>query len=81
MPAEKPTCPNLTTKEGALDYLTYHATNEVTVDQHTAVNMAFQNLLDHVWDFIPPGPGKTIAIRSLGRARMDCNSAIANNGG
>jgi hypothetical protein len=66
--------------EDALAYLNYHQPTELTLPKHQTVNTAFQTLMREVWDAIPDGPGKTTAIRAIGRARMECNSAIANEG-
>ncbi len=73
--------PDLRTLEGAKDFLNYHAPDENQRINHENVNNNFQVLLDNIWEGIPDGPGKTLAIRSLNRARMDFNSAIANHGG
>lgn len=72
--------PDLRTIDGALSYLDYHAPNDDTLPRHNAVNAAFQALCRALWNQIPDGPGKTVAIRAIGRARMECNSAIANGG-
>lgn len=72
--------PDLRTMEGALSYLDYHAPNPDTLPRHERVNNHFQRLLADIWTSIPDGPGKTVAIRAIGRARMECNSAIANCG-
>lgn len=69
-----------TRKEEALAYLDYHAPTAETLPKHTAVNQAFQDLVEELWDVLPEGPGKTVAIRAIGNARMECNSAIANGG-
>jgi hypothetical protein len=73
--------PDLRTLEGALEYLDYHSPNDVQVKAHAQVNAVFQTLLNDLWNFIPDGPGKTVAVRELNRARMTFNSAIANDGG
>jgi hypothetical protein len=72
--------PDLRTLEGTLSYLDYHAPNHDTLPRHGAVNEAFQALVQTIWNALPDGPGKTIAIRAIGRARMECNSCIANGG-
>lgn len=72
--------PDLRTKEGATEFLNYHAPDSDAVKCHAAVNEAFQGLIKNVWEYVPDGPGKTLFIRSLNRARMDANSAIANGG-
>ena len=72
--------PDLRTRKGALEFLSYHYEDEQSVPRHEAVNAHFQVLLDALWDVIPDGPGKTVAVRAINRARMECNSAIANKG-
>lgn len=72
--------PDLRTIEGALSYLNYHEPNDDTRPRHEAVNGHFTHLLASIWTFLPDGPGKTVAIRAIGRARMECNSCIANGG-
>lgn len=71
---------DLRTLEGALDFLDYHAPTDETLPKHQAVNAAFKELTAKLWNNIPDGPGKTVAIRAIGRARMECNSAIATGG-
>jgi hypothetical protein len=68
------------TVEEALDYLNYHAPEGDAIKSHAAVNEGFQTLMKMLWPYIPDGPGKTVAIRAIGTARMQCNSAIANKG-
>lgn len=72
--------PDLRTLEGAKTFLDYHAPDADAVVNHENVNGNFQVLLENIWESIPDGPGKTAAIRSLNRSRMDFNSAIANEG-
>lgn len=72
--------PDLRTLDGALFYLDYHAPNADTLPRHNAVNVAFQKLWTEVASALPDGPGKTVALRAVGRARMECNSCIANGG-
>lgn len=72
--------PDLRTLEGALSYLDYHAPNADTLPRHENVNAAFQQLWKHLHTALPDGPGKTVALRAVGRARMECNSCIANTG-
>lgn len=72
--------PDLRTLDGALSFLDYHAPNADTLPRHNAVNVAFQKLWTEVASALPDGPGKTVALRAVGRARMECNSCIANGG-
>jgi hypothetical protein len=68
------------TLEEAKSYLNYHSPDADALPRHEAVNTAFQQLIEAIWKFIPDGPGKTVAVRAIGTARMQCNSAIANKG-
>lgn len=72
--------PDLRTLGGALSFLDYHAPTPDTLPRHNATNEAFQALMLRLWPVIPDGPGKTVVIRAIGRARMECNSCIANGG-
>lgn len=72
--------PDLRTLEGVLSFLDYHTPNADTLPRHNAVNEAFQSLMIRLWPVIPDGPGKTVVVRAIGRARMECNSCIANQG-
>jgi hypothetical protein len=71
---------DIRTLNGALDYLDYHAPTEETLPKHRAVNAGFKELMVKIYGILPDGPGKTVAIRAIGRARMECNSAIATGG-
>jgi hypothetical protein len=64
----------------ALEYLSYHAPDEDATINHENVNNNFRVLVENIWDSLPEGPGKTVAIRAIGAARMECNSVIANKG-
>jgi hypothetical protein len=72
--------PDLRTLDGALAFLDYHAPNADTLPRHNAVNAAFQKLWTEISSALPDGPGKTVTLRAVGRARMECNSCIANGG-
>lgn len=72
--------PDIRTLKGALDFLNYHSTDDDARVNHENVNNNFQALLSNIWESLPDGPGKTVAVRAINRARMECNSAIANKG-
>lgn len=74
------TQPDLRTLEGAKTFLSYHSPDADAKINHENVNNNFQVLLENIWESLPDGPGKTVAIRSINRARMDCNASIANGG-
>ena len=66
--------PDLRTLDGALDFLDYHSPDPAARAAHEIVNKNFQALLSNVWQNIPDGPGRTVFVRDLNRARM---SAVA----
>jgi hypothetical protein len=68
------------TKDEAIDHFEYHPPTEETLPKHQKVTAIFINVVDKIWDVVPDGPGKTLALRKLSEARMAFNSAIANNG-
>lgn len=72
--------PDLRTLEGAKRFLDYHAPDADTLPRHNQVNAHFQTLIELLWPVLPGGPGKTVALRAIGDARMACNSVIANHG-
>jgi len=72
--------PDLRTLDGALSYLSCHEPTPDTLPRHLFVNTTFRVLMEGLWNHLPDGPGKTVAIRAIGRARMECNSCIANGG-
>jgi hypothetical protein len=72
--------PNLLTLEGRLAFLQYHAPDALQREEHERVNDAFQYVWNQIDDALPDGPGKTRALHACNRARMECNSAIANRG-
>lgn len=75
-----PNKPDLRTINGVLDFLDYHPPTEETKPKYEAVNFNFKQMIQQIWDCLPDGPGKTVAVRAIGRARMECNSCIANGG-
>lgn len=72
--------PDLRTLEGARYLVTDHEPDEATLHKRRVLNSFFGALIDSIWPVLPEGPGKTVAIRAINRARMECNSCIANGG-
>lgn len=68
------------TLEEALGHLTYKAPNEVTLPMHQKIGEEFDNLVRNIWPSLPEGPGKTVALRTIETAKMQCNNCIANHG-
>lgn len=63
--------------EEALDQFAYHPATEQTAPMHAAVRDLFRELLPKLWDAVPDGPEKTLAIRKLQESQMYANLAIA----
>ena len=62
------------------DMLDYHpwTPEQATHGRHIVV--AFGSALRAIIEHVPPGPDRTVAIRKIREARMDCNSAITHAG-
>jgi hypothetical protein len=74
--------PDLRTLDGARAFL---APKNLGLDEPARVavdhvNLNFDQLLKNIWQHVPDGPGKTVAVRALHSAQMQFNSAIANGG-
>ena len=80
MADETKVVPDFRTKEGAVEHFKYKAPDEATRPKYGAVTRAFVAIVEEIYDLIPEGPGKTLALRELSKARMAVNSAIANQG-
>lgn len=65
--------PDLRTFEGAKSFMNRRGSC-------LKLHVAFNVLLAAVWSEIPEGPGKTVFVRALKRARADALSAIGNCG-
>ena len=72
--------PDLRTMEGASQFLNYHLPDLEAKTKHEVVNYNFQLMVQHLWNILPDGPGKTRFIVKLNEARMAANSCIANEG-
>lgn len=55
----------------------YHPATEDTAPRHAAVRDLFGDTLIKLWDAVPDGPEKTLAVRKLQEAQMYANLAIA----
>lgn len=64
----------------AFDQFAYHPATDVTAPKHAKVRDLFGALLPELWDSVPDGPEKTLAIRKLQEAQMFANLAIALTG-
>lgn len=55
----------------------YHAPRPDQTPRFERIGLAVKDFARTIRANVPPGPDRTIAIRSLQRLRMDCNLAIA----
>ena len=62
------------------DAFEYHSWNSEQTLKGTYVRKALAEAVKVIIDNVPPGPDRTVAIRKIREARMDCNSAITHNG-
>ena len=65
------------TLEDAQNQFAYHPATSETAPKHAAVRDLFGELLPKLWDAVPDGPEKTLAIRALQESQMYANLAIA----
>lgn len=62
------------------DAFEYHPWSQEQVDKGTLVRHALMNAVRAIVVNVPPSPDRTVAIRKIREARMDCNSAITHSG-
>lgn len=65
------------TLDDALTEFAYHPATPETVKLHTAVRQAYLRFVAEVWDLIPDGPLKTLALRDLQSSQYRANAAVA----
>lgn len=76
------TQPNLTPEVSTLidDMFEYHPWADQQKDQGILVRHALASAVKIIIQNVPPSPDRTVAIRKIREARMDCNSAITHKG-
>lgn len=62
------------------DAFEYHAWDEAKVAAGKAIRECLATAVKMIIIHVPPGPDRTVAIRKIREARMDCNSAITHGG-
>jgi hypothetical protein len=62
------------------DAFEYHRWDDEKVAKGAAVRKALADAVKAIVANVPPSPDRTVAIRKIREARMDCNSAITHNG-
>lgn len=61
----------------AQNQFAYHPATPETAPKHAAVRDLFGDTLVKLWEVVPDGPEKTLAVRKLQEAQMFANLAIA----
>ena len=69
-----------TVEETVRDMFLYHPWNQDQQESGDLVRAALMEAVRVIIANVPPCPDRTVAIRKLREARMDCNSAITHNG-
>lgn len=67
-------------KDQIHDAFQYHPWTEEMIARGSKVRQALEDAVAVIIDNVPPSPTRSVAIRKLMEARMDCNSAITHDG-
>ena len=62
------------------DAFEYHPWTSELIEKGKLVRKALSDAVKIIIGAVPPGPDRTVAIRKIREARMDCNSAITHGG-
>jgi len=65
------------TLEEVQDQFAYHPATPTTATTHNELRAAFATHAAHIWELIPDGPEKTLAMRKLQESLMYANLAVA----
>ena len=71
---------NVEVCEAITDAFEYHKWDEAKIAAGQRVRQALSAAVMVIVQDVPPGPDRTVAIRKVREARMDCNSAITHGG-
>lgn len=71
---------NQETTDTVRDMFEYHPWDEHQVGKGADVRNALMEAVRMIIACVPPCPDRTVAIRKIREARMDCNSAITHGG-
>lgn len=58
----------------------YHPWDNPKIQKGNLVREVLGNAIKIIIENVPPSPDRSVAIRKLREARMDCNSAITHDG-
>lgn len=62
------------------DIFNYHSWDEEKIQKGTQVKNALKEAYKVILNVVPASPDRSVALRKLREARMDCNSAITHCG-
>lgn len=68
------------TQEEVDDVFEYHKWTEEQVEKGVHVRKVLAEAFAQIIENVPPCPDRTVALRKIREARMDCNSAITHGG-
>jgi Xaa-Pro aminopeptidase len=68
------------TVEEAIATFDYHKPSDDQVDRITVVRVAHKALVRAIWNIVPSGPDRTVAVRKIHESMMTCNKAIVCEG-
>ena len=68
------------TDEELKSVMDYHPWDESKIAKGKLVREALGNAIRVIIENVPPSPDRSVAIRKLRDARMDCNSEITHDG-
>lgn len=67
-------------KEKINDMMEYHPWDEAKIARGKLVRDALSKALEVIFENVPASPDRSVAVRKIREARMDCNSAITHDG-
>lgn len=65
------------TLDEARNYFAYHPATKETAETFDYIREGFLTLVAQLWDALPDGPDKTVALRALHVAQMQAIAAVA----
>lgn len=71
---------NLDVSDTVDDMFEYHKWTDEQINAGGRIRKALADAVKIIISDVPPGPDRSVAIRKLRDARMDCNSAITHGG-
>lgn len=67
-------------REDVNDIFEYHKWDDKMIEKGQRIRKVLAEAFAQIIENVPPCPDRTVALRKIREARMDCNSAITHNG-